>query len=227
MTLGMVAAHRAGRRPRPAGSTTTSATTDPTPPSCPGGGGTDRRASASSRSAPLGHLGKKGLQGLACRRLQLGIGRKVRIPAAQLPASTTSKLVWRVGTMSNFDGRGAAPRPRSALQHHAVLEQHLDRLLALQRELLAVAELKPGRARLLSAALRQDEDLAHGDGPAARGCRSASGRSGDELELTRRGDAEGMTDGRFDLGAGGRQGTRPATPGVAGVSFRYWLLALR
>src|SRR5262245_48075250 len=90
------------------------------------------------------------------------------------------------------------------MQHHAVLEDHPDRLFAFQLELLAIALVEPRRAAAPAAALRQDEELADGDRPAVE-MTSRRDTVGHELELAHRADAEAMADGALHLGACGRQ----------------------
>jgi hypothetical protein len=90
------------------------------------------------------------------------------------------------------------------MQHDAVLEQHPDRLVAFECEFVAITASEPGRARPRAAALGQDEDLAHGDRPAVE-VTVGQGPVGNELELPRRGDAEGMADGGLDHRPGRRQ----------------------
>src|SRR5262245_47831162 len=96
--------------------------------------------------------------------MQLDLGRKVRIPTAQ-PGIDDIEAGPARRHYVEFDGRTQRYARDRRMEHHAVLEQHPDRLFALQRNLFAVAQAEPGRARSLPAALWQDEDFAHGDWP--------------------------------------------------------------
>ena len=135
--------------------------------------------------------------------MQLGLGWKVRIPAAQPGIDELEAGLPRRHDVE-LDGRTKRHARDGRVQHDAVLEQHPDRLVAFERELVAVAAAEPGRARSLAAALGQDEDLAHGDRPAVE-VTVGQGPVGNELELPRRGDAEGMADRGLDHGTGRRQ----------------------
>src|SRR5260370_24431036 len=101
------------------------------------------------------------------------------------------------------------------MQHDAVLEDDPDRLLALDRQLLAVALAEPSRARAPPRALGQNEDLADGCRPAI-GMAVRGGVAGHQLGPARRAAAERVAAAPFHRRAvpppGPPQEATPAPP---------------